>query len=296
MKNKRCIYVLHHLARTAGYTFRYHIQKNLKPYEYINLSYALLGLDSQNPTLDSEEYQSAARNFLMSLSTARKRKVKIILGHVVPYGIHEYLPRPVRYFTFFRNPISRTISIYNQMVGNYMLARNNGLEVNFYKKMLLIDGGVPDFKDWLDNKYDSANLKGFLTIYGYLKIFGFINSKSKDFNVIRRELDKLYFIGTTKDFSRDSLYFYDKLNIRRYYFSKNASRKYFKLQGSEQAVRDILKRNELDMKLYIYAQQRRRLFIEANPNFYSIVRKRRTERQFKLLLTLPIETVRKVLF
>jgi hypothetical protein len=49
---------------------------------------------------------------IRALSPARRDRVKFLLGHQVWFGIDELFDREVRYFTFLRNPISRTVSAY----------------------------------------------------------------------------------------------------------------------------------------------------------------------------------------
>jgi hypothetical protein len=54
----------------------------------------------------------AIANEIRALSPARRERVKFLLGHQVWFGIDELFDREVRYFTFLRNPISRTVSAY----------------------------------------------------------------------------------------------------------------------------------------------------------------------------------------
>ena len=45
------------------------------------------------------------------LSPDRRAQVRMVRGHI-PYGLHEYVPGPVAYFTILREPIERLISYY----------------------------------------------------------------------------------------------------------------------------------------------------------------------------------------
>lgn len=55
---------------------------------------------------------AAIADEIRALSPARRKGVKFLLGHQVWFGIDELFDREVRYFTFLRNPISRTVSAY----------------------------------------------------------------------------------------------------------------------------------------------------------------------------------------
>ena len=48
------------------------------------------------------------------LSIEEKKEIKIIRGHL-PFGVHENYPGAITYFTFFRNPIKRSISDFNYL-------------------------------------------------------------------------------------------------------------------------------------------------------------------------------------
>lgn len=45
------------------------------------------------------------------LPLARRAELLMVRGHI-PYGLHEYLPRPAKYFTILREPVERVISYY----------------------------------------------------------------------------------------------------------------------------------------------------------------------------------------
>jgi hypothetical protein len=55
-----------------------------------------------------------------------RRRLSLVKGHLY-YGVHQYIPRPVQYFTLLRKPLERTISLYN-----YLMAEPN---TPFYKEL-----------------------------------------------------------------------------------------------------------------------------------------------------------------
>jgi len=50
-------------------------------------------------------------NYFPPLSPEQYARLRVVQGHVM-YGLHEQLPRPVRYITVLRHPVERTLSAY----------------------------------------------------------------------------------------------------------------------------------------------------------------------------------------
>ncbi|HEU0013510.1 MAG TPA: sulfotransferase family 2 domain-containing protein [Longimicrobium sp.] len=50
-------------------------------------------------------------NYFPPLTPAQYARLRVVQGHLV-FGIHERLPRPVRYITLLRHPVERTLSAY----------------------------------------------------------------------------------------------------------------------------------------------------------------------------------------
>lgn len=46
-----------------------------------------------------------------------RTQLRLLQGHF-PFGVHQYLQRPYRYFTFLRAPVSRTLSLYSYARSN----------------------------------------------------------------------------------------------------------------------------------------------------------------------------------
>ena len=49
-----------------------------------------------------------------NLSNRDKNKINCLSGHL-PFGIHEYIPKPAKYISLIRNPIDRLISEWNSV-------------------------------------------------------------------------------------------------------------------------------------------------------------------------------------
>ena len=119
--------VFMHIPKTAGTTI-HHILHNMY---------------RGNILLTRENHKN--RNALESLSNKEKEKIKVLKGHF-KFGIHEQYPKPITYFTFFRDPIKRSISEYNFMHQNpkhkfYPILKEN----NYTLKDFLTDGHIKNF-------------------------------------------------------------------------------------------------------------------------------------------------------
>jgi len=83
-----------HIPKTAGTTLHHIIDQQYPPH----LCYWIKRHD-----VGVEEFKSQ--------SAARRAELRMVRGHI-PYGLHEYIPGPVAYFTILRQPIERLISYY----------------------------------------------------------------------------------------------------------------------------------------------------------------------------------------
>ena len=93
------IYAFVHIPFSAGTTVRN----------------AILASHSADEVFDCYGWRRTSASIadeIRALSPARRDRVKFLLGHQVWFGIDELFDREVRYFTFLRNPISRTVSAY----------------------------------------------------------------------------------------------------------------------------------------------------------------------------------------
>jgi hypothetical protein len=96
---KSPIYAFVHIPFSAGTTVRN----------------AILASHSADEVFDCYGWRRTSASIaaeIRALSRARRERVKFLLGHQVWFGIDELFDREVRYFTFLRNPISRTVSAY----------------------------------------------------------------------------------------------------------------------------------------------------------------------------------------
>lgn len=255
---KSQIFVFLHFQKTGGTTIGRHIEGNFKKDEILYLypkskEYFKLGT--------VEERVGEIKNKLQSLTDEEKEKIKVVYGHLVPWGVEKYLgKKKAYYFTFLRNPIERTVSLFNGIKTKYTLDLKKGIKKHhMHEKNLLINGKVPSFARWL--KYKFRGKSGNYLMARYLKELGYTKSLSP--RGLVEALNKFNFIGITRNFYEDSLYIYKKMGIKKYYPSLNISAKYIKLDEALEYINDIVKKNEKDLALYAAALTKRRLFVRS---------------------------------
>lgn len=273
--SKHPLYIFVHIPKTAGLTFRYHIRKNLKEEEYLLLAHTLFGYESYPPP-DYKKHKSKVFKYMSELSEERKSKLKIIFGHYVPYGVHEYFDRPCRYITFVRHPVKRMISDYNYKVMLYHKSQKRGKEVDIVNQSLLIHNKVPSFFDWWRRYYDTKTRFSTSTMFRFLKDLGYGN-------YVDNIINKFYFIGLTSKFNEDFLYLSHLLAINRYFLSKNKSKKIFRGGKDTRLADEIYFKNNKDFEILeksVYQNEKYKL---RRNGFHEIVRKKKLRR----ILTLP---------
>lgn len=255
MKKKEYLYIFLHIPKCTGSTFNYHIRKNLKKNETLYLNKKIREKYGK-VFYDNEEYKDAVENYLSGITTEDKRRIKIIAGHKIPYRIHSHFSRPCRYFTFVRDPIKRTISMYNHLMSDYQVFVDDGKARMGIRKNFIINNKPPDFPEWMMEKYDQNSKKeSNLTIFGFLKLWGYVDKISRTVKDFEKDLKKFFYIGLVENYENDSLYLYEKLGIKKYFTSKNISQKHVKLDDSPNLKEEIIKHNRRDIKLYRAAQK-----------------------------------------
>lgn len=88
------VLVFLHIPKAAGSTLRPVLERKYDEREVFHHNY----------------FKPESRKF-QSLRRSRRKKIRCLMGHF-PYGIHEYLSRPVEYVTMLRNPVERVLSNY----------------------------------------------------------------------------------------------------------------------------------------------------------------------------------------
>ena len=242
------LFLFLHMPKCAGTTFRIHIENNLAPEEILSLY-----VDKDKRYRDRDY----VREYITSLPEERKRKLKLVYGHEVHYGIHDWLGRQGRYFTFLRHPLPRTISWYNYR------RQKNWVDKEIIHKF--VDKGItPTLQQWLENSPWVWN-----EMTGYFADFGYCERKDryseKDLN---RILDIFFFVGLTDTFDEDALYLYSLLGVTKNFFrAQNISKKYFDAGQAEAVEPLVLAKNVYDLSIYEKAVQRHKNIRTTVPSY-----------------------------
>lgn len=67
-------------------------------------------------TLDGAKVRQSINEF-KNLPEEERRRIRCLMGHM-PFGLHQYLPRPATYVTLVRHPVDRVISHYHYVLRN----------------------------------------------------------------------------------------------------------------------------------------------------------------------------------
>jgi hypothetical protein len=244
------VFLFLHMPKCAGTTFRVHIENNLSPDEILPL---YIGIDKR---FRERDY---VKEYIASLPEERKIKLKLVYGHEVHYGIHDWLGRQGRYFTFLRHPLPRTISWYNYR------RQRNWVDKKIID-MFIDRGTTPTLQQWLENSPFVWNeMTGYFADFGYCERKEHYSDQELD-----RILDIFFFIGLTETFDDDALFLYYLLGIKKKFFRpQNISKKYF--NAEEEAITPliplVLKKNEYDMGIYSKAVDRHDKMIHVEPSY-----------------------------
>jgi len=107
--------VFNHIPKTGGMTFRTILERH----------YAAGGLLK----IGEEDYQASV-DAIKDMDEQSKDQISCISGHI-PFGIHRYFPgRNVRYVSFVRDPVSRTISEFFYFINRPNILPLIGVEEN----------------------------------------------------------------------------------------------------------------------------------------------------------------------
>jgi 2-polyprenyl-3-methyl-5-hydroxy-6-metoxy-1,4-benzoquinol methylase len=251
----RPIYLFPHIPKTGGAAFITNGDISLPPSQRLRLNhtYRQFYYDPRTGALCFYEKEEDLNHLIQSLTQEEKEKIRFINGHDLCYGLHKQFPQEARYFLFVRDPIARTISLYNyhRYQRDFLLKMEKMDEVHkriaiLSDQIFLIDGQVPSFEEWLEKSYDAGHpfyfsMSRFLQNYGYLDPDGCLDQM----------FEKFYFIGITETMKDDELYLYHKIGIRRFWADRNCSKPYVVYEKlSTQIQERIREKNQKDFALY----------------------------------------------
>ena len=215
-----------HIPKTAGTTVQ-HIMHN----EYRGLKFFTSGNYKQ------------IENF-KKLSDEEKKKIKVIKGHF-PFGVHKNYPGPITYFTFFRDPVKRSISDFNFLYQNKTLAFHEEIMRKQYSLKDMLNGG------YIKN-FDNCHVR-FLAGANDLE-YGKVNEET--YALALKNFDT-YFetFGISERVDESLIYIKRKLNWSMpFYVNANVSEKSsYRKKFDEETYRLLEHYNKFDIMLYNHA-------------------------------------------
>lgn len=174
-----------HIPKTGGTTFVNYVSSKLKSDEVLILDYEKLRIGPDSGKI--YDYKKVVDKYFLGLTKEEKDKIKFLTGHAVPYGIHKHFSQSAKYITFLRDPIERTVSLYNYFRGLREKEKFWAKNKKLYRDILLVNRKVPDLSAWLKYRFGDISRPFSLgTQSDYLKVLGYT-------------IDKFDYIGITVD-------------------------------------------------------------------------------------------------
>jgi len=228
-----------HVPRTAGTTVVRHIEKNYSENERLSLYPESLGiLSGKRVKYSSLDYKRLVKKYISGMKAQELRKIKVIYGHYVPFGIEKQFARKAVYITVFRDPIKRSESLYNFWATSYFNDSPKNRLNKIYNHGFLVNGKVESYCKWLLKNFTQDNYANFsVSLEKYLSGLGY------------KDLKSFKFIGLTERSNQDFPYIYFLLNINKFYPNLNKSKRYVK-QNHYCDVVQIINDNSKDFTIY----------------------------------------------
>lgn len=272
IEDNLCIFL--HIPKTSGEVIKRNIERTLSKEAVVRTSYEYF--ESYFNIVEKVNSFYGGRDqfhqYLDDLSPLQKSRIEFLAGHNSYYGIHEHFPKQGHYVTFIRDPLTRTISLYNfELMAWHIYSKKtelNQLEINFLQRIennFLINSAPPSFEQWLNEIYD-IKIPFYYSMSRYLVSLGF---KENNSNVA--SLDRFYYVGITENHQRDAAFIYDRFKVRKLGADQNASTSYITSSNiSKRVLKEIYIKNEADYALYRRAIEKNRLFKKNNKIFHWI--------------------------
>ena len=280
---KDYLYIFVHAHKTGGTTLNKHIYKNFKKEEILDLFYHNIKIDPYSSKYPN--FSKITREYIENIPKKKRKKIKVIIGHFIPFGIHKYFEKPYRYISINRNPTKRIQSFYNYFRTHYFYEKKSKREKKVYKSFLLVNGKIPSFENWLKVKFDNSSGGIVLrSVKSYFKKLGYFKDSGSNSKKVNEILDKFYFVATTENLKEDLLYIYGLLGINKFFINQNISKKFTK-NVNRKVLSDLEKKYSFDYKLYEQAIKRNKEFVSKNSGYGVYVKEVKNKRKYILYLT-----------
>ncbi len=220
-----------HIPKTAGTTLDQVIFRN-----YRHVEVYTTGLVSQQGVEN-----------LRTMDEKERNKYRLLKGHM-SFGIHQYLTNPWAYFTFFRNPVERTISQF------YFILRTPSHPIyDFMHKHKI------DLKQCLEAGLDP------MLHNGHTRLLSGVWAKAKagectqeHLEIAKENLRQVQVIGLTEQFDASLLLLGKAFGWNRLFYTRKNVTAGRPSQNnlSPETEAAVQQANQLDNELYAYAKMR----------------------------------------
>jgi len=280
MIQSRPLYLFPHLPKTGGAALFQNVERFLPVSRCLrlNCTHRQYYVDPRTRKLHFYESEEDFKNLMKSLSESEKSQIQFASGHDLAYGFHEYFPQPARYFMFVREPIARTISLYNyQRTQHEFLNKMKKMDEShrrlrlFSQRWFLREGKVPSFEEWLEESYNH-DYPFYFTMTRTLQHLHYLDVEIKE-DSWGKLLQKFFFVGLTETLNEDELYLYHEMGVRCFWANRNASYPYISHNQLEKRLQEkIREKNPDDFLLYERAKRANSSFKKKQKDFPIIVK------------------------
>jgi hypothetical protein len=224
------VYLFLHIAKNGGITVS----------RYLRQSYGRQALHVRSKSGSKEDIWAG-----IVRARPDTRRLRAVHGHRVFYGLHAIVDREARYFTFLRDPVSRTVSLYNFGVDSGLVPRD-------------ATGEPVSFERFLEEPAASNGMLRFLYYAmetGHTPGYDLPDPTPHHVTVAKRFLDACWFLGFVEDFDRDLDHVARAVGPSVVHRHANRSVPYLGGELDPGLRREVLRINEYDTELYEYARE-----------------------------------------
>ena len=227
-----------HIPKAAGTTF----------YQVLNHQYKAQHIQYIKEGMSKQRSIDAFRK----LPEEKKARLRCIRGHM-PFGLHQWLPKPATYITILRNPVNRVLSQY------YYICRTpvHHLHSELIEKNVSLETYVRMVSDMNTTNLQTRWVAGCVDFDSVMPPYGDLPADALD--LAKENIENFFSVcGLTERFDESLLL------IRRihgwknvYYMRRNVGkRRSSKEQPPAATLRLIEKHEEKDLELFEYAAKR----------------------------------------
>ena len=252
-----------HIPKTAGSTLHYLFSKRYKR------TYSLFAGSHSDEEVEK----------LRSISHQKRCEIDLLKGHM-PFGLHEYLPRPARYFTMLRDPVKRVVSQYFYIKNNKENPLHDEVMSNNWTVGELIKSEISVGLNNGQTRWLTGDLKAVP--------FGEIGAQHLD-QAIDNLNNHFISVGINEMFDQSILVLSGKLSWHKlpYYVRMNTNKN--KSDVSEEDIEIIKHYNKYDIKLYQHGLQLLQNEIDSIPEFDRMFRKFQKRNNYYSILKRPFQ-------